>query len=76
MALQLQAEKQNQSGDADQTTAQTADQSSETTEAQTEVKKKAESENSEAIRILKAKAFLIQSMMNKQQKEAADDQTK
>ncbi|MBO4857261.1 MAG: hypothetical protein J5527_01945 [Treponema sp.] len=76
LALQLQAEKQNQSGDADQTAAQTADQSTENTEAQTEVKKKAESENSEAIRILKAKAFLIQSMMNKQQKEAADDQTK
>ena len=36
----------------------------------------AESENSEAIRILKAKAFLIQKLLDKKQAEAAEDQNK
>ena len=35
-----------------------------------------ESENSEAIRILKAKAFLIQRILDKQQNEASQDQSK
>ena len=43
---------------------------------QTDDTKKSGSDNSEAIRILKAKAFLIQRIMDKQQAEAVNDQSK
>lgn len=50
-------------------------QSQQQLEAQKEIEE-ADSENGETIRILKAKAFLIQRILDKQQEEAANDQSK
>ena len=46
------------------------------TQESLEEEKKTESENSEAIRILKAKAFIIQKILDKQQAEVTGDQAK
>jgi TolA-binding protein len=50
-------------------------QSQQQLESQKEIEE-ADSENGETIRILKAKAFLIQRILDKQQEEAANDQSK